>query len=78
MPTNSERQLIASLEDQAALINRFLDHLTDAMGRTASAAERAALKTEIAYQLRELARVHQQRDAIQRALAKSEGKKKRG
>lgn len=78
MPTNSERQLIASLEDQAALINRFLDRLAADMARASSAAERAATQKEIDYQLRELARVHRARDDIQRALAKSEGKRKRG
>ena len=78
MPTNDQRQLIASLEDQAALIGRFLDHLAADMARARSAAERAALQREIDYQTRELARVHRARDDIQHTLATHEGKKKRG
>jgi len=78
MPTNDQRRLINSLEDQAALINRFLDRLAADMARAGSAAERAAILREIEYQTRELARVHRARDDIQRALAKSEGKRKRG
>lgn len=75
MPTNAERQLIASLEDQAALINRYLDRLAKDL-RHANAAQAALIQEEIAYQTRELARVHALRAEAQQRLAKSEGKSK--
>lgn len=78
MPTRTERELIQSLEDQAALINRFLEHLRRQVARASDAAEIAALQQEIQYQLRELGRVHRLRDDAQRRLATSEGKGKRG
>lgn len=78
MPTSTERLLIHSLEDQAALINRFLDFLARAAQRASSAAEIAAIQREIDYQVQALGRVHQQRDAVQRRLRESEGKRKRG
>ena len=64
MPTRTERELIQSLEDQAALINRFLEHLRRQVARASDAAE--------------LGRVHRLRDDAQRRLATSEGKGKRG
>lgn len=77
MPTKAERLLIESLENQAALINRYLDRLARDL-RQASAAEAADIQTEIEYQICQLARVHAERSAAQRRLAAAEGKRKGG
>lgn len=77
MPTKTERLLIESLEDQAALINRYLDRLMRDLERATTSAKIAEIQAEITYELGELGRVHRLRDAIKTQLAQTEGKKKR-
>lgn len=76
MPTGEQTKLIAALEDQAALINQLLGLLREIKAQAPTKAARAKVQAEIDYKIRELARVHRERDAIARQLGATQAKKR--
>lgn len=75
MPTGEQTRLIAALEDQAALINQMLGLLREIKAQATTKAARATVQAEIDYKIKELARVHRERDAIARQLGESQKKR---
>lgn len=77
MPTRDQTRLIEALEDHAALIDTYLSDLRAQALRHPNDQElQRRLASEIAYQIKELARVQRDRKAIEQELARSDGKGK--
>lgn len=69
MPTKAYNRLIEALEDQAALIDRYLKDLqAQALRHPRDEELQRQIAAEIAYQIKELARVHRDRDSIRAEL----------
>lgn len=76
MPTGEQTKLIAALEHQAALINQLLGLLREIKAQASTKAAQSRVQAEIDYKIKELARVHRERDAIARQLGESQKKKR--